>query len=292
MIQQREIHKDTLNEILAYEMLWAKHGMTQSKVTKLFSEDTLPSAAIAKTTPEAGDFYEELKLKIENYVTPRLDQVRININDKLEYPTPLRNGSPLKFLYCRGNIDLLESKSVAISGSRNASQEGISRAANLAKGLVEEGYTVVSGLAKGIDTSAHLHSIKNKGNTIGILGTPIDCYYPKENKELQDKIAQEHLLVSHVPFYRYNKVDSFPARSGYFPQRNKLIASLSSGIVVIEAKNKSGTVIQAREAIAQGKKLFILSSCLEAPSSEWAHDLVEKGKAIVVKELADVIDNL
>lgn len=287
----RNTPSQVFNEIVAYEMLWAERNMTQSKVIKLFAGDVLPSEAIAQAALENDFFHDSLRHRIEEYVRPRLEEVEINLNDNLQYPETLRNDSPFKFLYYRGDINLMDTKAIAISGSRNASKEGISRATKVAKELVEEGYTIVSGLAKGIDTAAHKYSIENQGKTIGVLGTPIDCHYPKENKELQDRIARDHLLVSHVPFYRYDQ-DPFPAKSHYFPQRNKLIASLSAGVVIIEAASRSGSVIQAKEALKQNKKLFILTSCLEAKDNDWARDLVASGKATEVNKTEDITGNL
>ena len=283
------------NEIISYEMLWANSGLTPSKLTALFRHNALPSQLIHNELPKTSQHIEELRQKITNYMAPKFDHLHININDNSQYPQCLQDPrAPLKFFYYRGDINLLSepNKLIGINGSRKASPDGISRAYKLARGLTDAGFTIVSGLASGIDTAAHTSAIKNGGKTIAVLGTPIDQCYPKKNKDLQDEIAKDHLLISHVPFYKYQQ-EPFQHHKFYFPQRNKVIASISAAVVIVEAANSSGSVIQARETLKQGKKLFVLNSCFTNEENTWQYNLAQKwGEGVIrVTELSDIIKN-
>jgi DNA processing protein len=123
-----------------------------------------------------------------------------------------------------------------------------------------------------------------------VIGTPINEYYPKENKELQEKIAKDHLLISQVPFFRYNH-EPFLARKNNFPRRNATMSAIAEGTVIIEASDTSGTLTQARAAIFQKRKLFILNSCFENESITWPSHYLKLGAVRVTNEL-DIIDNL
>ncbi|MCZ0932026.1 MAG: DNA-processing protein DprA [Oligoflexia bacterium] len=123
--------------------------------------------------------------------------------------------------------------------------------------------------------------------TIGVIGTPINDYYPEENKELQDEIAENFLLISQVPFYKY-ATELFPHRKFHFPRRNKIMASISEATVIVEAGDTSGSLIQVRECFNQGKKLFILDSCFQNPKIKWPAKHEEKG-AIRVKSTKDIL---
>ena len=156
--------------------------------------------------------------------------------------------------------------------------------------MVKRNFVIVSGIAIGIDTVALETAIKENGQVVGVIGTPIDQYYPPENKELQDTIAKNHLLISQVPFYRYS-VEPFPSRRNYFPQRNETMSALSEATVIIEASDTSGTLTQARAALQQKRKLFILNSCFENTSIKWPHTYADRG-AIRVRNTNDIISHL
>ncbi len=277
------------DEIISYEMLWAE-GASPGRLAKLFSDNALPSEIANGSLTSVDPITTKIKNDIHKHLEKALGDVSINIDNQGDYPTALQDPkAPLKFFYYKGDISLLDepNKRIGISGSRNISGEGIARTVKLTKQLVDEGFTIVSGLAKGVDTAAHTIAIEQGGKTIAVLGTPVNQYYPKENKELQDQIARDHLLISHVPFYKYAK-DPFSFRRFYFPQRNKVIASISDSIVIIEAADKSGTVIQAREAIAQGKKLFILDSCFKKPDVTWPAEMMKQEGVYRLSSISDV----
>ena len=185
---------------------------------------------------------------------------------------------------------MLHTKCISIVGARKASAEGIKRAKRLSKELTDKKFTIVSGLATGIDTAAHQSAIENKGNTIGVIGTPINEYYPQENKELQDKIAKKFLLISQVPFYKYAN-ESFTHHKFHFPKRNMIMASISDATVIVEASDTSGSLTQAGECFKQKKKLFILDSCFDNSKIRWPKNFEKKG-AIRVKNTADILKSI
>jgi len=202
------------------------------------------------------------------------------IKDKA-YPDLLRNtADPPLFLFCRGNTDLFNGKGIAVVGSRQASDYGIRRARKLATLLVAKGYVVVSGLAKGIDATAHKGAISAAGKTIAVIGTPLDKSYPKENAELQEYIARKHLLISQFHF-------GHPVNRASFPTRNYTMSGISYATVIVEASETSGALIQARQCMAQGHHLFLLRNLLDRKDLKWPGKYVEKG-AYVIADIEDV----
>ena len=275
-------------EMIAYEALWAIEGMTEKKMTEIFRTGVLPSSAVKK---EAGLFYPELIKNVEEFFQKITIPFSIAISRDFQYPERLRQAQyPIELFYYRGALELLNSKCISIVGSRKCSSEGLRRAAKASALLVKHGYTVVSGLAEGADTSALKSAIQEGGKVIGVIGTPIDQYYPKDNKELQDEIAENHLLISQVPFYRYS-LESFPFRKHNFPRRNATMSAISDGTIIIEASDTSGTLTQARAAIFQNRKLFVLNSCFENTSITWPWNYEKKG-AIRVKDVAEILNHL
>ncbi len=127
------------------------------------------------------------------------------------------------------------------------------------------------------------------GRTVGVIGTPLNKSYPKENATLQQQVADEHLLISQVPFYRYENAH-WKTRRYYFPQRNETMAALSSATVIVEAGETSGSLTQARACLQQGRKLFILNSCFEA-GLKWPQTYESRG-AIRVREVDDILEAL
>ncbi len=209
------------------------------------------------------------------------------MNCTYEYPQKLRDAQyPVEMLYYQGNLDLIYNRSVAIVGTRNPTKEGLTRTAQLVKHLVKDNITVVSGLAKGIDTQAHTTAIENGGQTIAVIGTPLNEAYPKENKDLQKKIAENHLLISQIPFWRY-KQQNYKLNRFFFPERNKTMSALTDATVIIEAGETSGTLIQAQAAIYQKRPLFILESCFQNKSISWPAKFEKEG-AIRVKSYDDI----
>jgi DNA processing protein len=156
--------------------------------------------------------------------------------------------------------------------------------------LVADGYTIVSGLARGIDTVAHKTAIDAGGFTVAVLGTPITEHYPPENRDLQQFIADKHLVVSQVPIVRYSR-QHVRANRYFFPERNVTMSALTEATIIVEAGETSGTLVQARHALKQKRKLFILDSCFQNPALTWPENFAKQG-AIRVTDYEDIKKHL
>lgn len=203
------------------------------------------------------------------------------------YPARLRDlYDPPSSLYICGNISLLKMPMIAIVGSRNASPEGIKNARLFAKALSKAGALIVSGLARGIDSAAHIAAIELGSNhfTAAILGTGIDIVYPKENFGLSQAISRQGLLISEFPL-------GAGPQKWHFPKRNRIIAALALGVVVIEAAEKSGSLITARLAADLGRDVFALPGSIHGLNSAGCHRLIQQGAKLVTTP-RDVLEEL
>jgi len=186
-------------------------------------------------------------------------------------------------LYYAGDIGLLSRPGVSIVGTRKATSHGRARAARLARELVERGVVIVSGLAKGIDTTAHQTALESGGQSIAVIGTPLSKASPAENGPLQETIWREHLLIS--PFAEGTHV--FPSN---FPQHNKIMAAISDATVIVEATSESGSLHQARACQDLGRWLFILKSVLD--SNEWPKRFLNNEKTVILERTEQIFDAL
>jgi DNA processing protein len=217
-------------------------------------------------------------------------QFGVRIRNAGEYPTKLRDARySIELLYYRGRWNLVETRSVALVGTREATANR-KRAARLASLLIQDGFTVVSGLARGIDTAALTSAVKEGGQVIAVIGTAICDYYPPENVSLQDEIARRHLLISQVPIVRSSRQRPHQNRL-FFPERNIFISALAEATVIVDAGETSGALIQARAAIEQGRKLFILDDCFLKPGLTWPGKFAARG-AIRVREYDEIKEYL
>jgi DNA processing protein len=191
---------------------------------------------------------------------------------------------PPPFLYVKGEFKKEDNKAVAIVGSRFASHYGKLVTERISQDLALEGMTVVSGMARGIDTSAHRGALSVKGRTIAVLGCGIDINYPVENKKLREEIASNGALVSEFHM-------STPPASSHFPIRNRIISGLSLGVVVIEASHRSGSLITARLALEQGRDVFAVPGSIDSLRSRGTHKLIKEG-AKLVEDAQDVVTEL
>lgn len=202
------------------------------------------------------------------------------------YPNLLREiAQPPWVLYARGRLELLQRPAIAVVGTRVPTAYGRHSATTLAQELSAEGLTVVSGLARGIDSKAHEAALYGAGGTIAILPTPIDKCYPPENLSLFHKIAEHGLLVSETPI-------GTPLHPGQFPQRNRIIAALSVGTVVVEGATKSGSLITAKHASDMSRELFAIPGPISSPKSEGPNELIKRGEAKLISGVNDIIDEL
>ena len=201
-----------------------------------------------------------------------------------DYPRTLRlifNLPP--FLFVRGHLLERDLRSVAVVGTRKPTDLGVLKAAKMARLLADAGVTVVSGLARGIDTAAHQATLERGGRTIAVIGTGILRCYPKENTELAERIAAAGAVVSQ--FW-----PSAPPASWSFPRRNITMSGIAQGTVVIEASATSGAKMQARLALQHGKKVFLLRSLVD--NYPWAARYATERNARIVDEVEDVLGEL
>lgn len=275
---------DAALELGAYESLWSETNASFKSIAERFSR--APGARPSDMVPEqeAREVGARVLAKIRGRTSQRFD---VRLNGELDYPERLRDATyPVELLYFQGNWDLVYTRSVAVVGTRKPSDKGLARTEQMVRKLVEDDFTIVSGLAEGVDTAAHQAALQAGGRTIAVIGTPLGQTYPRANAALQEQIARDFLLISQVPVERYDaqnpKVNRF-----FFPERNKTMSALSEATIIIEAGETSGTLIQAREALKQGRKLFILNSCFERPELTWPKRFEQDG-AIRVREYDDI----
>jgi DNA processing protein len=212
------------------------------------------------------------------------DDMLLERGDPL-YPTRLtESGDAPRFLYVRQSEGILDRPSLAIVGTRNPSHDGSRRARKLGALLAKAGVVVVSGLAKGIDTAAHVGCIEAGGQTVAVIGTPLNEQYPKENASLQELIGATGAVVSQFA------PGSTTTRAS-FPIRNATMSGLALGTVVVEASETSGALIQARKALQQGRRLFIPRSAIENKALSWPEHYAKRG-AIVFSDIDELVESL
>lgn len=216
---------------------------------------------------------------------------KISINEK-EYPQQLKNiYDPPQCLYVLGNKNILNQKGIAIVGSRKCTNYGKEMAIKISEELSKNKINIISGLAIGIDSYAHLgnikiQNIKNEyGKTIAVLGSGIDQIYPKQNVELARKIIQTGgCIISEYP------IGTMPKKE-HFPQRNRIISGLSIGVVIVEAQEKSGALITADFAIEQGREVFAVPGDVNKKESVGSNQLIKDG-AKMVTSIIDILEEM
>jgi DNA processing protein len=270
-------------EMGAYEALWLEKGASFKSIAEKFAADpkALPSDFVPSSQADecAAEVLRVLK-------AGGVHRFGVRVNHAGDYPSRLRDARhPVELLYYQGSWELTETRCVAVVGTRKPTDDGLERAERLARELVKRGFTVVSGLAAGIDTAAHRAAME-AGSTIAVIGTPLGSYYPRENRELQDQIARDFLLISQVPALRYRR-QPVPQNRFFFLERNVTMSALTEATVIVEAGETSGTLTQARAAFYQGRKLFILNSCFEGQGLTWPARFEARG-AIRVREPDDI----
>ena len=204
------------------------------------------------------------------------------------YPSSLLTiADPPPVLYVKGRAELLNRKTIAMVGSRNATLQGIQNARRFAHVLSTAGLTVVSGLALGIDGAAHegaLSEVTTEGSTIAVTGTGLDLVYPAKHRELAHQIAVHGCLVSEYPL-------GTPGIASNFPRRNRIISGLSQGVLVVEAAAQSGSLITARSALEQGRDVFAIPGSIHSPLSKGCHQLIRQG-AKLVESAQDILEEI
>lgn len=263
-------------ELGAYESLWDEQNASFKSLAELFAKrsDSLPSdfVELSRAYSYANNVHSYLReAGVKDY--------GVRINGAGDYPERLRIADhPVELIYFQGWWELVNSpRSVAVVGTRKASEDGIARTRRLVRSLLEDDFTIVSGLAAGIDTAAHSATIEFGGRTIAVLGTPLSKSYPTANKLLQQEIAQNHLLLSQVPVKRYYNQKNPTSNNFFFPERNITMSALTDATIIVEAGETSGTLVQARHALKQGRKVFILENNFRNSALKWPHTFLERG---------------
>ncbi|MFP4660991.1 MAG: DNA-processing protein DprA [Halanaerobiales bacterium] len=201
-----------------------------------------------------------------------------------EYPEKLKNiYDPPPVLFYKGELNFAF-PAVSIIGSRRCTTYGKKTAEKIAYQLANRGITVISGMARGIDTRGHIGALKAKGRTIAVLGSGLDIIYPPENKELFEQIQKNGTVLSEYP-------PGVEPLAGNFPQRNRIISGLSIGVLVIEAASRSGSLITANLALEQGRDVFAIPGNIDRPQSKGTNDLIKKG-AKMVTGVEDIVEEL
>lgn len=251
-----------------------------------FTERTIETAeaktAIMAARREFAELRAEARAEMESAASDGISLTTVLDDD---YPLNLRTIYNLPpFLFYRGKLSAeQDALSVAVVGTRQASVEGLKRANKMARLLAERGITVVSGLAYGIDTQAHIATLEAGGRTVSVLGSGLRQIYPTENRELAERIAETGALVSQ--FWPNARPTSYS-----FPRRNVTMSGMGQGTVVIEASRTSGAKMQARLAIEHGKKVFLLRHLVTEQS--WAQQYLKRRGVVEVQDVEDIIKAL
>jgi len=224
----------------------------------------------------------------------RLDAAALWLEDEANHVVTLADAAyprllleitdPPPLLYVKGNPALLDHASLAVVGSRNATPQGRSNAEAFSRELSEGGFTIISGLALGIDAAAHTGGLAASSSSIAVVGTGLDIVYPARNRDLAHQLAAQGALVSEFAL-------GTPALASNFPRRNRLISGLSRGCLVVEAALKSGSLITARYALEQGREVFAIPGSIHSSLSKGCHLLIKQG-AKLVENSRDILEEL
>ncbi len=227
---------------------------------------------------------EQLKL-FEKHSKQKNNRIKFITYKDSDYPQNLKSiYDPPPFLFVRGNLTQEDKKALALVGTRRASAYGKNVAEKLASELVERGVTIVSGLARGIDSTGHLTALKGKGRTIAVFGSGLDVIYPREHARLAQRITESGALISEFPLGTKPLAENFP-------KRNRLISGLSLGVIVIEAPKRSGALLTAECALDQGREVFAVPGNIGSQKSEGTNALIKKGAALVTS-VDDILSEL
>lgn len=212
------------------------------------------------------------------------DRHVITIGDPTYPALLLQSADPPLLLYAQGDPSWLSQHTVAVVGSRNATPQGEANARAFSKSLSLQGWVVVSGLAQGIDGAAHDGALQGPTGTVAVVGTGLDRIYPPKHRALAHRIAQQGCIVSEFP-------PGTPALPHHFPQRNRIIAGLSLGTLVVEAAVESGSLITARMASEAGREVFAIPGSIHSPQAKGCHALLKQG-AKLVESAEDILEEL
>jgi len=212
------------------------------------------------------------------------DRQVISINCPYYPPLLAQINSPPLVLFTLGNPEVLQTPQISIVGTRNPTLPGLNNTNLFSQAISDQGLSITSGLAMGVDGEAHRAALEAKGFTIAVMGTGLNRVYPAMHKQLAHKIADNGVLVS-------EQFPDEPIQQGCFPQRNRIIAGLSLGTLVIEAAKKSGSLITAKHSMEEGREVFAVPGSIHNPQSKGCHSLIKQG-AKLVESIEDIIEDL
>ena len=208
----------------------------------------------------------------------------VTLGDPAYPPALLALTDPPPLLYVKGRLELLHEPAVAVVGSRHATAQGLVNAATFSRSLAGHGLAIVSGLALGVDGAAHRAALDEPGGTVAVVGTGADLVYPARHRSLAQALAERGAIVAEWPL-------GTPARAAHFPQRNRIIAGLARGVLVIEAAAQSGSLITARLANELGREVLAIPGSIHSPLAKGCHRLLKEG-AKLVETIDDVLQEL
>lgn len=263
-------------------------GMTRRLVWRILKDDLHLERVYRLTAKEISHLY---KVPIERAMQIHEDLHNPNLLEQIEieckkyniftyfdsvYPHLLRKiKDPPLVLYAIGNLNLLgHQPAISVIGTRKPSEDGYKKTASIVDPLAKSGWPIVSGLARGIDYFAHERALVNQGKTIAVLGSGFEALYPKEHQTIAYKIVEQGLLLSEYP-------PNQTPRKHHFPERNRIISGLSFGTVVIEALERSGTMITVDQALDQGREVYALPGSSFIEQSRGCHELIRQGAKLV-----------
>lgn len=250
-------------------------------LTSFWNVDTIPYLPPSSQKNLLEDLHSKtIKEQIKNYHSSKIQA--ITIFDK-EYPPLLKETyEPPWVLYGKGNPQLLEDGlKLAVVGSREISNYGKNAIEAIFPKLIEKGFNIVSGLASGVDTMAHRTAMKLGGKTIAVIAGGLYHVYPKQNKDLSLEMMSSQLVISEYPPHT-------PPSKWHFPMRNRIISGISRGTLIIEAKERSGSLITANYAVQEGREVFALPGNVFSPNSQGTNELIQQG-AKLVRNADDII---
>lgn len=278
--------------------LFSVQGIGPARMRKLISVFSTPEAVLQASVRQLCEVdgidiktAEKIKTGVdEDFVRRQMQQIRrfdvriLSYWDS-DYPAKLKSiYDPPVFLFYLGNVELLTSSRIAIVGTRVPTAYGRAVTERLTRELVQNGFTIISGFARGVDTVAHKTALKNGGSTIAVLGNGLDYIYPPENKKLFDLMIGQDLFLSE--YAMGTKPDA-----GNFPKRNRIISGMSEGVLVTEAGEKSGALITALYANDQNREVFAVPGAITSGKSSGTNRLIKSG-AKLVQSVEDILEEL
>ncbi|ACC69229.1 DNA-processing protein DprA [Paraburkholderia phymatum] len=289
----------TDTELAAWLRLAAAPGLNPAALRRLLVAFGLPEAVLSQTfaaiaeatdqataqaalAPPSADFAAQFDAVRAWRALP--GNALVTLDDPAYPPSLLTMPDPPPLLYVKGRMELLQAPSVAVVGSRSATPQGIEDASRFARALSDAGMTVVSGLAAGVDGAAHRGALQGRGSTVAVIGTGADIVYPASHHALAHQIANHGAILSEWPL-------GTPARSANFPQRNRLIAGIVRGVLIVEAAMRSGSLITARLANEMGRDVFAIPGSIHAPLARGCHRMIKQG-AKLVETPEDILEDL